>query len=85
MPFGGEGADDLIEDDDGELGEFGAASAVAFDDVASQAEEREDAVESGLLDAVIGGKRLRCDAGEQLDVKFPRGVFVVVLGLPFHL
>lgn len=28
MPFGGEGADDLVQDDDAEFGELGAASVV---------------------------------------------------------
>ena len=36
MPAGGEGADDLVQDDDGQLGELGTASAVAFDDFASE-------------------------------------------------
>ena len=73
VPAGGEGADDLVEDGDGELGELVAAGTVFAEDFAREGEKRVDAREGGRFVAVRGGERLGGDAGEKLDVEFPRG------------
>lgn len=84
VPLRGEGADGLVEDDDGDAGELGAA-LVVFQRLARQFEEAEDAGERGLFVSVFGREILRGDAGEQFDVEFPCGPAVGVLRRPFRL
>ena len=81
VPLGGEGADDLVEHRNGELGEFARAGAVSAEDVAGQREKGVDAFQRSLFVAVRRRQVLGGDASEQFDVKLPgRGAVGVARG-----
>jgi len=71
VPFRREGPDDLIQDGNGELGEFAAAGTVFAEDFAGEGEEGVDTIQRGLFVAILRGEGLGGDAGEQFDVEVP--------------
>lgn len=76
MPLGRERTNDLVEHWNSELGKFSAVGAVTTEDFPREWENYIDAVQRRLLITFIRRKMLGGDTGQQLNVKFPRGLAI---------
>lgn len=84
MPLGGKRPNLLIQHDDGDSGKVDAIAAVMLDRRSSEAKELMDALQSGSLVTFIGFQVLRGNARNELDIKLPRGILILISRLPLH-
>lgn len=85
MPPGREGADNLVQDNDGNARKAHAVSSMGFDDIPGQIKELVNALQGRLFDAVLISQGLSGNPGQEFNIHIPGGILVRLLRGPIHI